>query len=88
VEFTYPPRLRELMECAPGLSQRLAGYETAGRVVVRAVQGGRGYPREWTVERHCRALYLDRVWEGPSDSQQPDLANEIAARGRTVDLEQ
>lgn len=88
MEFTHPPRLRELVECASGLSERLAGYEAAGRVVDRAVQGRREFLRERTVERQYRVLFLDRVWEGTSDSQRPDLANEINERGRTVVLEQ
>ena len=57
--------------------------ETAGRVADRAVQifGGRGYMREFAVERHWRELRVDRIWEGTSEIQRLVVTNELRKRG-------
>jgi alkylation response protein AidB-like acyl-CoA dehydrogenase len=57
--------------------------ETAGRVADRAVQifGGRGYMREFPVERHWRELRVDRIWEGTSEIQRLVIGNELRKRG-------
>jgi acyl-CoA dehydrogenase len=57
--------------------------ETAGRVADRAVQifGGRGYMREYAVERHWRELRVDRIWEGTSEIQRLVITNELRKRG-------
>ena len=62
---------------------KLAASEAAGRVVDRAVQihGGRGYMRDFAVERLYRELRVDRVWEGTSEIQRLIIGNEIAKRG-------
>ena len=62
---------------------KLSASEAAGRVVDRAVQifGGRGYMREYPVERLYRELRVDRIWEGTSEIQRLVIANEIAKRG-------
>ena len=62
---------------------KLAASEAAGRVVDRAVQihGGRGYMRDFAVERLYRELRVDRVWEGTSEVQRLIIGNEIAKRG-------
>ncbi len=62
---------------------KLAASEAAGRVVDRAVQihGGRGYMRDYPVERLYRELRVDRVWEGTSEIQRLIIGNEIAKRG-------
>ena len=62
---------------------KLAASEAAGRVVDRAVQihGGRGYMRDYAVERLYRELRVDRVWEGTSEIQRLIIGNEIAKRG-------
>ena len=57
--------------------------ETAGRVADRAVQifGGRGYMREFAVERMWRELRVDRIWEGTSEIQRLVIGNELRKRG-------
>jgi alkylation response protein AidB-like acyl-CoA dehydrogenase len=55
----------------------------ANRVADRAVQifGGRGYMREFAVERHWRELRVDRIWEGTSEIQRLVVTNELRKRG-------
>ena len=62
---------------------KLSASEAAGRVVDRCVQifGGRGYMREYAVERLYRELRVDRIWEGTSEVQRLIVANEIIKRG-------
>ncbi|MGW0995948.1 acyl-CoA dehydrogenase family protein [Streptomyces sp. NPDC002523] len=62
---------------------KLSASEAAGRVVDRAVQifGGRGYMRDYPVERLYRELRVDRIWEGTSEIQRLVIANEIGKRG-------
>jgi alkylation response protein AidB-like acyl-CoA dehydrogenase len=62
---------------------KLHSSETAGRVVDRAVQihGGRGYMREYAVERLYRELRVDRIWEGTSEIQRAIVGNELRKRG-------
>lgn len=62
---------------------KLAASEAAGRVVDRCVQifGGRGYMREYPVERLYRELRVDRIWEGTSEIQRLAIANELTKRG-------
>jgi alkylation response protein AidB-like acyl-CoA dehydrogenase len=57
--------------------------ETAGRVIDKAVQifGGRGYMREYAVERLYRELRVDRIWEGTSEIQRVVIGNELRKRG-------
>ncbi|HEX6131550.1 MAG TPA: acyl-CoA dehydrogenase, partial [Actinomycetota bacterium] len=62
---------------------KLVCSETAGRVADRAVQihGGRGYMREFAVERLWREVRVDRIWEGTSEIQRLVIANELRKRG-------
>ena len=62
---------------------KLAASEAAGRVVDRCVQifGGRGYMRDYPVERLYRELRVDRIWEGTSEVQRLTIANEMIKRG-------
>ena len=62
---------------------KLAASEAAGHTVDRAVQifGGRGYLREYAVERLNRELRVDRIWEGTSEVQRLVIGNEIVKRG-------
>jgi alkylation response protein AidB-like acyl-CoA dehydrogenase len=62
---------------------KLVCSETAGRVADRAVQihGGRGYMREYAVERMWRELRVDRIWEGTSEIQRLVIVNELRKRG-------
>jgi butyryl-CoA dehydrogenase len=62
---------------------KLSASEAAGRVVDRAVQifGGRGYMRDYPVERLYRELRVDRIWEGTSEVQRLVIANELRKRG-------
>ena len=57
--------------------------EAAGRIADRAVQifGGRGYMREFPVERMWRELRVDRIWEGTSEIQRLVIGNELRKRG-------
>lgn len=61
---------------------KLSASEAAGRVIDRAVQifGGRGYMREYAVERLYRDIRVDRIWEGTSEIQRLVIANEITKR--------
>ncbi len=61
---------------------KLSASEAAGRVIDRAVQifGGRGYMREYAVERLYRDIRVDRIWEGTSEIQRLVIANEINKR--------
>jgi alkylation response protein AidB-like acyl-CoA dehydrogenase len=65
---------------------KLVCSETAGRIADRAVQihGGRGYMREYAVERLWRELRVDRIWEGTSEIQRLVIANELRKRGADV----
>jgi acyl-CoA dehydrogenase len=62
---------------------KLAASEASNRVADRAVQifGGRGYMRDYPVERLWRELRVDRIWEGTSEIQRLVIANEISKRG-------
>jgi alkylation response protein AidB-like acyl-CoA dehydrogenase len=62
---------------------KLVCSETAGRVADRAVQifGGRGYMREYAVERIYREVRVDRIWEGTSEIQRLVIGNELRKRG-------
>ncbi|MEX2274455.1 MAG: acyl-CoA dehydrogenase family protein [Actinomycetota bacterium] len=65
---------------------KLVCSETAGRVIDKAVQifGGRGYMREYPVERLYRELRVDRIWEGTSEIQRVVIGNELRKRGADV----
>lgn len=65
---------------------KLVCSETAGRVIDKAVQifGGRGYMREYPVERLYRELRVDRIWEGTSEIQRMVIGNELRKRGPSV----
>ena len=65
---------------------KLSASEAAGRVIDRCVQifGGRGYLREYAVERLYRELRVDRIWEGTSEIQRLIIANELVKRGTGV----
>ena len=65
---------------------KLSASEAAGRVMDRCVQifGGRGYLREYAVERFYREVRVDRIWEGTSEIQRLIIANELAKRGTGV----
>ncbi len=73
---------RKLAHAKAAMS-KLAASEAAGRVVDRAVQifGGRGYMRDFPVERLYREIRVDRIWEGTSEMQRLIIANHIAKRG-------
>jgi alkylation response protein AidB-like acyl-CoA dehydrogenase len=62
---------------------KLQCSEMAGRVIDRAVQihGGRGYMREYAVERLYREVRVDRIWEGTSEVQRMIVGNELRKRG-------
>jgi alkylation response protein AidB-like acyl-CoA dehydrogenase len=62
---------------------KLAASEASNRVADRAVQifGGRGYIRDYPVERLWRELRVDRIWEGTSEIQRLVIANETDKRG-------
>ena len=62
---------------------KLQCSEMAGRVIDKAVQihGGRGYMREYAVERLYRELRVDRIWEGTSEIQRVVIGNELRKRG-------
>jgi butyryl-CoA dehydrogenase len=73
---------RKLLHAKAAMA-KLAGSEAAGRVIDRAVQifGGRGYMREYPVERLYRDIRVDRIWEGTSEIQRLVIANEVHKRG-------
>jgi acyl-CoA dehydrogenase len=62
---------------------KLVCSETAGRIIDKAVQihGGRGYMRDYPVERLYRELRVDRIWEGTSEIQRVVIGNELRKRG-------
>jgi acyl-CoA dehydrogenase len=68
---------------ARAAAAKLAASEASNRVADRAVQifGGRGYMRDYPVERIWRELRVDRIWEGTSEIQRLIIANEAAKRG-------
>ncbi|TWS24292.1 acyl-CoA dehydrogenase family protein [Tsukamurella sputi] len=68
---------------AKAATVKLASSEASNRVVDRCVQifGGRGYIREYPVERLWRELRVDRIWEGTSEIQRLVIANEVRKRG-------
>jgi butyryl-CoA dehydrogenase len=70
---------------AKAATVKLAASEASNRVADRAVQifGGRGYIRDYPVERLWRELRVDRIWEGTSEIQRLVIANEVAKRGLT-----
>ncbi len=65
---------------------KLVCSETAGRVIDKAVQifGGRGYMREFPVERLYREIRVDRIWEGTSEIQRVVIGNELRKRGPSL----
>ncbi len=73
---------RKLVHAKAAMAKTVAS-EAAGRVVDRAVQifGGRGYMREYPVERLYRDIRVDRIWEGTSEIQRLIVSNEISKRG-------
>ncbi len=73
---------RKLVHAKAAMAKTVAS-EAAGRVIDRAVQifGGRGYMREYAVERLYRDIRVDRIWEGTSEIQRLIVSNEIAKRG-------
>jgi butyryl-CoA dehydrogenase len=76
--------VRKLLH-AKAATVKLAASEASNRVADRAVQifGGRGYIRDYPVERLWRELRVDRIWEGTSEIQRLVIANEVAKRGLT-----
>jgi acyl-CoA dehydrogenase len=68
---------------AKAATVKLAASEASNRVADRAVQifGGRGYIRDYPVERLWRELRVDRIWEGTSEIQRLVIANETNKRG-------
>jgi acyl-CoA dehydrogenase len=62
---------------------KLFASEMAGRVADRTLQvfGGRGYRREYPVERYYRELRVDRIWEGTSEIQRDIVARGLLKRG-------
>jgi alkylation response protein AidB-like acyl-CoA dehydrogenase len=65
---------------------KLAASEASNRVIDRCVQifGGRGYDRNYAVERLYRELRVDRIWEGTSEIQRLIIAGELIKRGTGV----
>ncbi|MEV6791147.1 acyl-CoA dehydrogenase family protein [Streptomyces sp. NPDC051320] len=68
---------------AKAATVKLAASEASNRVVDRTLQifGGRGYMRDYPVERLWRELRVDRIWEGTSEIQRLVIGNEIGKRG-------
>ncbi|AKS33799.1 acyl-CoA dehydrogenase family protein [Mycolicibacterium goodii] len=68
---------------AKAATVKLAASEASNRVADRCVQifGGRGYIRDYPVERLWRELRVDRIWEGTSEIQRLVIANETNKRG-------
>lgn len=62
---------------------KLYASEMVGRVADRAVQmlGGRGYMREYAIERLWRDTRIDRIWEGTSEMQRLIVARALDRRG-------
>ncbi len=76
------PDVRKTLH-AKAATVKLAASEASNRVVDRAQQifGGRGYIRDYPVERLWRELRVDRIWEGTSEIQKLVIANEANKRG-------
>ncbi|KXF52923.1 acyl-CoA dehydrogenase [Rhodococcus sp. SC4] len=76
------PTVRKTLH-AKAATVKLAASEASNRVADRAVQifGGRGYIRDYPVERLWRELRVDRIWEGTSEIQRLVIANEANKRG-------
>ncbi|HEY0574082.1 MAG TPA: acyl-CoA dehydrogenase family protein [Pseudonocardia sp.] len=68
---------------AKAATVKLAASEASNRVADRCQQifGGRGYIRDYPVERLWRELRVDRIWEGTSEIQRLVIANEARKRG-------
>ena len=68
---------------AKAATVKLAASEASNRVADRCQQifGGRGYIRDYPVERLWRELRVDRIWEGTSEIQRLVIANEVDKRG-------
>ena len=68
---------------AKAATVKLAASEASNRVADRCQQifGGRGYLRDYPVERLWRELRVDRIWEGTSEIQRLVIANEVNKRG-------
>ncbi|HEX4356488.1 MAG TPA: acyl-CoA dehydrogenase family protein [Pseudonocardia sp.] len=68
---------------AKAATVKLAASEASNRVADRCQQifGGRGYIRDYPVERLWRELRVDRIWEGTSEIQRLVIANEANKRG-------
>jgi alkylation response protein AidB-like acyl-CoA dehydrogenase len=62
---------------------KLFASEAAYRCADRTVQvfGGRGYMRDYAVERYLRELRVDRIWEGTSEIQRLIIARALEKRG-------
>lgn len=80
-DLTDPQERKRLH--ARAATVKLAASEASNRVVDRALQifGGRGYIRDYPVERLWRELRVDRIWEGTSEIQRLVIANEANKRG-------
>ena len=76
------PDMRKTLH-AKASTVKLASSEASNRVADRAVQifGGRGYIRDYPVERLWRELRVDRIWEGTDEIQRLVIANETKKRG-------
>lgn len=76
------PDMRKTLH-AKASTVKLAASEASNRVADRAVQifGGRGYIRDYPVERLWRELRVDRIWEGTDEIQRLVIANEAKKRG-------
>lgn len=63
--------------------------EMVGEVCDEAIQilGGRGYMREYPVERLWRDVRVDRIWEGTSEIQRVIISGHIKKRGLGVYVE-
>ncbi len=68
---------------AKAAAVKLSASEASNRCVDNAVQvfGGRGYMREYPVERLWRELRVDRIWEGTSEIQKTIIGNHLIKRG-------
>lgn len=60
--------------------------EMAGRAVDQALQifGGRGYMREYAIERLYRDVRAERIWEGTSEVQKVIIGRQLRKRGADV----
>jgi butyryl-CoA dehydrogenase len=61
---------------------KLYASEMANRVADRVLQifGGRGYCKDFAVERHFRHLRVDRIWEGTSEIMRGIILNGVMKR--------